>query len=84
MKALIYYALTHAHHHKTAKAYTILSQVKISSNLFDASSQQLLSLYHSLPHLKYPSFERFLRNFRTITRTITRQSTFILDILSKV
>ena len=33
---------------------------KVTSNVFDASSQQLLSLYHSLPKLKYQTFERLL------------------------
>lgn len=65
MKALIYYALTHAHHHKTAKSiYNIITGKKSHQTFFDASSQQLLSLYHSLPHLKYPSFERFFEEFQ--------------------
>ena len=52
MNALIYYALTHAHHHKTAKSiYNIITGKKSHQTFFDASSQQLLSLYHSLPHL---------------------------------
>lgn len=65
MKALIYYALSHAHHHKTAKSiYNIITGKNSHQTFFDASSQQLLSLYHSLPHLKYPSFERFFEEFQ--------------------
>ena len=62
MYNLIRFTRMQAHNYKTEKAYIILSQAKIPSNLFDACSQQLLSLYHSLPNLKYPSFVGYIQN----------------------
>lgn len=52
---------------KPKKVYLILSQGKSLIKRFDACSQQLLSLYHSLPNLKYPSFERYSNNFNIET-----------------
>ncbi|MGZ9504467.1 helix-turn-helix domain-containing protein, partial [Staphylococcus epidermidis] len=40
--------------------YNILTGKKSHQTFFDASSQQLLSLYHSLPNLKYSTFEQFI------------------------
>ena len=48
---------------KPIKVFITFWMEKITSNIFDACSQQLLSLYHSLPKLKYPSFERFLDTY---------------------
>lgn len=61
MHSIINYASSHAFDYKTNKSiYNILSGKKSHQTFFDACSQQLLSLYHSLPKLKYPSFERYL------------------------
>ncbi|MCE5089728.1 hypothetical protein BUY43_10645 [Staphylococcus devriesei] len=61
MHSIISYASTHAFNYKTDKSiYNILSGKKTHQTFFDACSQQLLSLYHSFPKLKYPSFERFI------------------------
>ena len=61
MYQIIKYACQHAFNYKTNKSiYNILTGKKSHQTFFDASSQQLLSLYHSLPRLKYPSFERYL------------------------
>ncbi|UDI78234.1 helix-turn-helix domain-containing protein [Staphylococcus taiwanensis] len=61
MHSIINYASSHAFDYKTNKSiYNILSGKKSHQTFFDACSQQLLSLYHSLPKLKYPSFERYI------------------------
>ena len=58
---LISYVKHHSFNYKTNKSiYNILSGKKSHQTFFDASSQQLLSLYHSLPKLKYQTFERLL------------------------
>ena len=60
MQEMISYVKHHSFNYKTNKSiYNILVE-KVTSNVFDASSQQLLSLYHSLPKLKYQTFERLL------------------------
>lgn len=59
LNEIIQYIKTHAFHYKTDKSiYNILIGAKTHQTYFDACSQQLLSLYHSQPHLKYTSFER--------------------------
>ncbi|MCT1925880.1 helix-turn-helix domain-containing protein [Staphylococcus pasteuri] len=61
MYQIIKHAYQHAFNYKTNKSiYNILMGKKSHQTFFDACSQQLLSLYHSLPRLKYPSFERYL------------------------
>ena len=61
MYDILSYAIDHAFNYKTNKSiYNILIGKKSHQTFFDASSQQLLSLYHSLPNLKYPTFERFI------------------------
>ncbi|MCI2953889.1 helix-turn-helix domain-containing protein [Staphylococcus caprae] len=61
MNHILFYAINHAYNYKTNKSiYNILIGKKSHQTFFDASSQQLLSLYHSLPNLKYPTFERFI------------------------
>ncbi|MBO1197886.1 helix-turn-helix domain-containing protein [Staphylococcus simiae] len=75
MQHIIKTAQQLTHNYKTNKSiFNILSGKKSHQTFFDACSQQQLSLYHSLPHLKYPSFERFLeqsqqniKNFNIIT-----------------
>jgi len=53
--------MSHAFNYKTNKSiYNILIGKKSHQTFFDASSQQLLSLYHSLPNLKYSTFEQFI------------------------
>ena len=53
--------MSHAFNYKTNKSiYNILTGKKSHQTFFDASSQQLLSLYHSLPNLKYSTFEQFI------------------------
>ncbi|MEJ7245477.1 hypothetical protein WL360_12175, partial [Staphylococcus epidermidis] len=47
--------------------FNIITGKKSHQTFFDACSQQLLSLYHSLPNLKYPSFERYSNNFNIET-----------------
>lgn len=62
MYDILSYAIHHAFNYKTNKSiYNILIGKKSHQTFFDASSQQLLSLYHSLPNLKYPTFERFIQ-----------------------
>lgn len=64
MHSIITYASNHSFDYKTNKSiYNILNGKKSHQTFFDACSQQLLSLYHSLPKLKYPSFERFLDTY---------------------
>ena len=61
MQEMISYVKHHSFNYKTNKSiYNILSGKKSHQTFFDASSQQLLSLYHSLPKLKYQTFERLL------------------------
>lgn len=60
------YAYKHTFNYKTDKSiYNILYGKKSHQTFFDACSQQLLSLYHSFPKLKYPSFERYIQNNET-------------------
>ncbi|KXA43512.1 hypothetical protein HMPREF3215_01892 [Staphylococcus simulans] len=59
LNEIIQYIKKHAFHYKTDKSiYNILIGAKTHQTYFDACSQQLLSLYHSQPDLKYTSFER--------------------------
>lgn len=61
MKDIILYSKQHSFTYKTNKSiFNLLTGKKTHQTFFDACSQQLLSLYHSLPNLKYPSFERFM------------------------
>ncbi|MDU7023954.1 MAG: hypothetical protein E6350_12425, partial [Staphylococcus epidermidis] len=61
MYNILSYAMSHAFNYKTNKSiYNILIGKKSHQTFFDASSQQLLSLYHSLPNLKYSTFEQFI------------------------
>ncbi|WP_049392743.1 helix-turn-helix domain-containing protein [Staphylococcus epidermidis] len=61
MYNILSYAMSHAFNYKTNKnIYNILTGKKSHQTFFDASSQQLLSLYHSLPNLKYSTFEQFI------------------------
>lgn len=61
MYHILSYAINHAFNYKTNKSiYNILIGKKSHQTFFDASSQQLLSLYHSLPNLKYATFEQFI------------------------
>lgn len=61
MYQIINHAYQHAFNYKTNKSiYNILTGKKSHQTFFDASSQQLLSLYHSLPNLKYSTFEQFI------------------------
>ena len=61
MYNILSYAMSHAFNYKTNKSiYNILTGKKSHQTFFDASSQQLLSLYHSLPNLKYSTFEQFI------------------------
>ncbi|MBE5662853.1 helix-turn-helix domain-containing protein [Staphylococcus sp. SS60] len=63
MQHIIKTALQQTFNYKTNKSiYNILVGKKSHQTFFDACSQQQLSLYHSLPLLKYPSFELFLEN----------------------
>ncbi|MFG6168652.1 hypothetical protein ACF7P6_08705, partial [Staphylococcus aureus] len=58
MQHIIKTALQQTFNYKTNKSiYNILVGKKSHQTFFDACSQQQLSLYHSLPLLKYPSFE---------------------------
>lgn len=60
MQNLFHFIQQNTHHYKTEKSiYNIIIGKKSHQTFFDACSQQLLSLYHSLPNLKYPSFERY-------------------------
>lgn len=59
LNEIIQYLKNHTFHYKTDKSiYNILIGAKTHQTYFDACSQQLLSLYHSQPDLKYTSFER--------------------------
>lgn len=61
MYNILSYAMSRAFNYKTNKSiYNILTGKKSHQTFFDASSQQLLSLYHSLPNLKYSTFEQFI------------------------
>lgn len=61
MQHIIKTAQQLTHNYKTSKSiFNILSGKKTHQTFFDACSQQQLSLYHSLPNLKYQSFELFL------------------------
>ena len=61
MYDILSYAIDRAFNYKTNKSiYNILIGKKSHQTFFDASSQQLLSLYHSLPNLKYSTFEQFI------------------------
>lgn len=63
MYNLIHFTRTQAHNYKTEKSiYNIITGKKSHQTFFDACSQQLLSLYHSLPNLKYPSFVGYAQN----------------------
>lgn len=63
MQHIIKTALQQTFSYKTNKSiYNILVGKKSHQTFFDACSQQQLSLYHSLPLLKYPSYELFLEN----------------------
>ncbi|MDW5471532.1 helix-turn-helix domain-containing protein [Staphylococcus equorum] len=64
MYNIIQFAQTHAHNYKTEKSiFNIITGKKSHQTFFDACSQQLLSLYHSMPNLKYQSFERYFNRF---------------------
>ncbi|PHK49243.1 helix-turn-helix domain-containing protein [Staphylococcus edaphicus] len=64
MYNIIHFAYTNAHNYKTEKSiYNIITGKKSHQTFFDACSQQLMSLYHSMPNLKYPSFERYSSHF---------------------
>lgn len=68
MYNIIHFAYTNAHNYKTEKSiFNIITGKKSHQTFFDACSQQLLTLYHSLPNLKYPSFERYSNNFNIET-----------------
>ncbi|MCU5745469.1 helix-turn-helix domain-containing protein [Staphylococcus sp. SQ8-PEA] len=61
MNEIITFALEQAYPYKTTKSiYNIITGKKSHQTLFDACSQRLMSLYHVMPNLKYPSFERIL------------------------
>ena len=63
MYNLIHFTRTQAHNYKTEKSiYNIITGKKSHQTFFDACSQQLLSLYHSLPNIKYPSFVGYAQN----------------------
>ncbi|WP_210128475.1 MULTISPECIES: helix-turn-helix domain-containing protein [unclassified Staphylococcus] len=63
MYNLIRFTRMQAHNYKTEKSiYNIITGKKSHQTFFDACSQQLLSLYHSLPNLKYPSFVGYIQN----------------------
>lgn len=63
LKEIIQYIKTNAYHYKTDKSlYNIIVGAKTHQTYFDACSQQLLSLYHSHPNLKYPSFDRIFND----------------------
>ena len=65
MYNIIHLSLTQAHNYKTEKSiYNIITGKKSHQTFFDACSQQLLSLYHSLPNLKYPSFVGNVHDFK--------------------
>lgn len=63
MYNIINFVQSHAHDYKSQKSiYNIITGKKSHQTFFDAASQNLLSLYHSLPNLKYQSFERFFND----------------------
>ncbi|MGW7975888.1 hypothetical protein BU116_11060 [Staphylococcus xylosus] len=63
MYNLILFAYTKSHNYKTEKSiFNIITGKKSHQTFFDACSQQLLSLYHSMPKLKYPLFEQYSSN----------------------
>jgi uncharacterized protein YpbB len=63
MYNIINFVQAQSHDYKSQKSiYNIITGKKSHQTFFDAASQNLLSLYHSLPNLKYPSFERFSNN----------------------
>lgn len=63
MYNLIHFAYTKSHNYKTEKSiFNIITGKKSHQTFFDACSQQLLSLYHSMPKLKYPLFEQYSSN----------------------
>ncbi|HFG8991298.1 TPA: helix-turn-helix domain-containing protein [Staphylococcus argenteus] len=71
MQHIIKTALQQTFNYKTNKSiYNILVGKKSHQTFFDACSQQQLSLYHSLPLLKYPSFELFLENINEFNSKI--------------
>ncbi|SCT03749.1 helix-turn-helix domain-containing protein [Staphylococcus caeli] len=68
MYNIIQFAYTKAHTYKTEKSiFNIITGKKSHQTFFDACSQQLMSLYHSIPQLKYPSFERYSKSMNTET-----------------
>ncbi|GAA6817411.1 helix-turn-helix domain-containing protein [Helicobacter pylori] len=63
MYNIINFVQAQSHDYKSQKSiYNIITGKKSHQTFFDAASQNLLSLYHSLPNLKYQSFERFSNN----------------------
>lgn len=61
MYNILNFVHSQAHDYKTQKSiFNIITGKKSHQTFFDASSQHLLSFYHSLPNLKYHSFERIL------------------------
>lgn len=83
MQHIIKTALQQTFNYKTNKSiYNILVGKKSHQTFFDACSQQQLSLYHSLPLLKYPSFELFLENITEFNAEM--EIICILDIHLKV
>ncbi|MGO3726935.1 MAG: helix-turn-helix domain-containing protein, partial [Staphylococcus carnosus] len=73
MKEIIQYIKTHAYHYKTDKSlYNIIVGAKTHQTYFDACSQQLLSLYHSHPNLKYPSFERIFKDSNVYNNNVSK------------
>lgn len=61
MYNILNFVHSQAHDYKTQKSiFNIITGKKSHQTFFDASSQHLLSFYHSLPNLKYQSFERIL------------------------
>lgn len=80
MNHIIHHAYQHAHHYKSTKSiYNILIGKKSHQTFFDACSQSLLSLYHSLPQLKYPSFERCIEQPQQTSSTIMTHPRFTYD-----
>ncbi|WP_237340568.1 helix-turn-helix domain-containing protein [Staphylococcus carnosus] len=73
LKEIIQYIKTHAYHYKTDKSlYNIIVGAKTHQTYFDACSQQLLSLYHSHPNLKYPSFERIFKDSNVYNNNVSK------------
>ncbi|WP_436859964.1 helix-turn-helix domain-containing protein [Staphylococcus caeli] len=78
MYNIIQFAYTKAHTYKTEKSiFNIITGKKSHQTFFDACSQQLMSLYHSIPQLKYPSFERYSNNMDS--KTEGNQSNLIIS-----